>query len=443
MLLIKNGLLVTMNPQRDILKADILIENDRIIKIEADISAAGARVIDAADKLVIPGLIQAHVHLCQALFRGMADDMELLDWLRKRIWPLEGAHDQDSLYYSALLGSAELLRGGTTGIIDMGTVRHTEMVFQAVLKAGLRYLGGKCLMDCGEGLPDALRDDPESAIEESMALYRRFNGLEDNRVRYCFCPRFVLSCSDRLLRQVARVSASENIPVHTHASESRAEVLLVEKERGFPNVHYLDNLGLCTPNLILAHCIHLLDSEKDVLARSGAHIVHCPGANLKLASGIAPIPDLLARGAGVSLGADGAPCNNLLSMFNEMRLAALIHKPHNGPTAMPAETVFAMATLGGARAMGMADQIGSLETGKKADVAVVSLDGWHHQPPRGAGVYTHLVYQALSADVCATIVDGRVLMEGGHIYTVPADEVKLCAAAALDRVRQRCGLQAD
>jgi 5-methylthioadenosine/S-adenosylhomocysteine deaminase len=439
-LLIKNGLLVTMNPQREIGQADIYIKKDRIINIAAHIDSTDAQVIDATGKLVIPGLIQTHVHLCQALFRGMADDMELLDWLKKRIWPLEGAHDKDSLYYSALLGCAELLRGGTTGIIDMGTVRHTEMIFQAALQAGLRYLGGKCLMDCGEELPETLRDDPQAAIDESMALYQRFNGLYDNRIRYCFCPRFAVSCSDRLLQQVARIAAASNIPVHTHASESRAEVLLVERERGLPNVLYLDKLGLCSPNLILAHCIHLLDSEKDLLAQSGTHIAHCPGSNLKLASGIAPIPDLLARGAKVSLGADGAPCNNLLSMFNEMHLAALIQKPQHGPTAMPAETVFAMATLGGARAMGMADQIGSLEVGKKADLAIVSLDGWHHYPPRGAGVYAHLVYQALATDVCATIVDGRVLMEQGQLHTIPEAEVKANASLALARVRQRCGL---
>lgn len=439
-LLIKNGLVVTMNPQKEILSADVCIEEDRIVAIEADNGFTADRVIDATGKLVIPGLIQTHLHLCQALFRGMADDMELLDWLQKRIWPLEGSHDKDSLYYSALLGCAELLRGGTTGIIDMGTVHHTEMIFQAVEQAGLRYLGGKCLMDCGEDIPETLRDNPNTAIDESMALYQRWNGVHDNRIRYCFCPRFAVSCSDNLLQQVARIATAENIPVHTHASENRTEVLMVEKERGLPNVLYLDKLGLCNPNLILAHCIHLLDSEKDLLAQSGTHIAHCPGSNLKLASGIAPIPDLLARGAKVSLGADGAPCNNLLSMFNEMRLAALIQKPGHGPLAMPAETVFALATLGGAKAMGMADQIGSLEVGKKADLAIVSLDPWHHCPPQGASVYAHLVYQAMATDVYATIVDGRVLMEQGQLCTIPESAVKANASIALARVRQRCGL---
>ena len=439
-LLIKNGLVVTMNPQREVLSADIYIEQDRITAIEPDSGLAAETVIDAAGKLVIPGLVQTHVHLCQALFRGMADDMELLDWLMKRIWPLEGSHDEDSLYYSALLGCAELLRGGTTGIIDMGTVNHTEAIFQAVEKTGIRYLGGKCLMDCGREVPKNLVDDSRRAIDESMALYQRWNGRHDNRIRYCFCPRFALSCSDRLLKEVARIAAAENIPVHTHASENRDEVRLVEEQRGLPNVLYLERLGLTGPNLILAHCIHLWDIEQDLLAQSGTHIAHCPGSNLKLASGIAPIPDLLGRGARVSLGADGAPCNNLMSMFSEMRLAALIHKPIHGPLSMPAETVFAMATISGAEAMGLADQIGSLEVGKKADMAVVSLSPWHHYPPQGAGVYSHLVYQAMATDVDATIVDGQLLMQNGQFLTIPEAEVRQNTAKALDRVRQRCGL---
>jgi len=439
-LLIKNGLVVTMNQHREVLQADIYVEHNRITAIGPNIGLKAETIIDAAGKLVIPGLIQTHVHLCQALFRGMADDLELLDWLMKRIWPLEGSHDGESLYYSALLGCAELLRGGTTSIIDMGTVNHTEMIFHAVEQAGIRYLGGKCLMDCGQEVPPALIDEPHNAIDESMSLYQDWNGRHDNRIRYCFCPRFAVSCSDQLLKEVARISALENIPVHTHASENRSEVRLVEEQRGLPNVVYLDRLGLTGPNLILAHCIHLQDIEKDILAQSGTHIAHCPGSNLKLASGIAPVPDLLSRGARVSLGADGAPCNNLMSMFSEMRLAALIQKPLHGPLAMPAETVFAMATIYGADAMGLADEIGSLEVGKKADLAVVSLEPWHHCPPQGAGVYAHLVYQAMASDVEATIVDGQLVMQKGHLLTIPELELRQNAAKALERVRQRCGL---
>ncbi|MDD2587142.1 MAG: 5'-deoxyadenosine deaminase [Syntrophomonadaceae bacterium] len=439
-ILIKNGTLVTMNSNRDIIKGDLLIDGDRIIKIGQLSGEVADQIIDASDKLVIPGLIQTHVHLCQALFRGMADDLELLDWLKERIWPLEGGHDQESLYYSSLLGCAELLTGGTTSIIDMATVHHSNSVFAAVQKAGIRYLGGKCMMDHGNNIPKSLQDSTENSIRESLELINQWQGKENNRIRYAFCPRFAVSCTDELLREIRKLSEQYDIPVHTHASENRNETLIVEAERGMRNVLYLDSLGLCNKHLILAHCIHLNDDEKQVLTQSQTNIVHCPGSNLKLASGIADIPGLLGRGASVSLGADGAPCNNNLSIFVEMRLAALIHKPFTGPTSMPAPQVFEMATLGGAMAMGLEHEIGSLETGKKADVVIVNLDNWHTRPNTGASPYAHLVYQAQASDVYSTIVDGQILVLDGQVKSFDAQEVKYQSEKSLLRVRKRVNL---
>ncbi|MDD3023590.1 MAG: 5'-deoxyadenosine deaminase [Syntrophomonadaceae bacterium] len=439
-ILIKNATIVTMNSERQIIQGDILIKNDCISQISEIIDIEADQLIDGRDKLVIPGLIQSHVHLCQVLFRGMADDMELLDWLKLRIWPLESSHDKDSLYYSALLGSAELLRGGTTAIIDMATVRHTGSVFEAVRQAGIRYLGGKCLMDYGFGVPPAMMDTIDNALNESLELISQWHGKEQNRIRYAFCPRFAVSCSDQLLRDVSRLSQQYNIPVHTHASENKEEVELVKRERGFLNVKYLDRLSLCSERLILAHCVHLDEEEMKILAESRSNIVHCPSANLKLASGIAPIPPLLNLGAKISLGADGAPCNNNLSMFMEMRLAALIHKPVHGPRSMPAPQIFEMATLGGARAMGMENEIGSLEVGKKADMAIVDIGNWHSRPLGAAGVYTQLVYQAQASDVYATIVDGKILMLNGQVLSLDPDEVMKQSEASLIRVRTRAGL---
>jgi 5-methylthioadenosine/S-adenosylhomocysteine deaminase len=244
-MLIRNAIIVTMNENRDILCGDLLIENDRISQIgkldrhNADI------VINADNQLLLPGFVQSHVHLCQALFRGMADDLELLDWLQQRIWPLEASHDEESLYYSSLLGCAELLRGGTTSIIDMATVNHTESVFNAVKQTGIRYLGGKCLMDHGKDIPPALLNTPEKALQESLELYQRWNNYDNGRIRYALCPRFAVSCSDALLREVESLSQQYQIPVHTHASENRGEIELVERERGMRNVLYLDRLGLC------------------------------------------------------------------------------------------------------------------------------------------------------------------------------------------------------
>lgn len=439
-LLVKNGTIVTMNQKREVFKGDLLIEDDRIVKIAPSIEENADQVIDATDRLVIPGFVQSHIHLCQALFRGMADDLELLDWLKLRIWPLEGGHDEESLYYSSLVGIAELLRGGTTALIDMGTVHHTDSIFEAVKKSGIRYLGGKCMMDHGGDVPSSLMESTDSSIKESVDLLNRWHGKENNRIRYAFCPRFAVSCTDELLREVKKLSDEYDVVVHTHASENRGEIEVVENERGMRNVLYIDSVGLTGPRLVLAHCIHLDEKEMEVLASSGTHIAHCPGSNLKLASGIAKIPQLLSMGASVSLGADGAPCNNNLSQFVEMRLAALIQKPLNGPTSMPAEQVFEIATLGGARAMGLEKEIGSLEVGKKADLAVVDLNGWHTWPRSAASVYAHLVYQAQAQDVYATIVDGRLVMLNGQLLTIDEEEVRDKSEKALKRVRERVGI---
>lgn len=438
-ILIKNGTLVTMNPQREVLRGDIYIENDRIAAI-GRAPATADRVIDAGGQLVIPGLIQPHVHLCQTLFRGRADDLELLDWLRLRIWPLEGAHDPDSLYYSALLGIGELFLGGTTTIVDMETVHHTEAAIEAIAKSGIRAITGKVMMDFGEDVPETLRETTEASLQESVQLLEKWHGYDNGRIQYAFTPRFVVSCTEELLLEVRELARKYGVKIHTHASENRGECALVEKLHSRRNVLYLDDIGLTGPGLILVHCIWLDEAEKEILARTGTKVVHCPSSNLKMASGICPVPDLLSRGTVVSLAADGAPCNNNLDAFMEMRLAALIQKPFHGPTSMPAPVVFEMATLGGARAMGMEKEIGSLEVGKKADLALVSLDGLHTQPEDGINVYTQLVYQAKGSDVTLTMVGGKIVMEKGELKTIDVDEVRRKANQAVRRLAHRTGL---
>ncbi|MEA4925421.1 MAG: 5'-deoxyadenosine deaminase [Syntrophomonadaceae bacterium] len=439
-ILIKGGTLVTMNPERDITASDILIEGDLITKIGPISPNRADQVINAQGMLVIPGLVQSHVHLCQALFRGLANDMELLEWLNRRIFPLEAAHDEESLYYSAMLGCAELLRGGTTSIIDMGTVRHTNSIFAAAARAGIRYLGGNCMVDIGSEGSMALVEPTEAALQKSLDLLQKWDGKAEGRLHYAFCPRFVPACSQELLAQMQALSARYDIPVHTHASENKSEIKLVETQRCRRNVVYLNDLGLCNEKLILAHCIHISGEEKGILASTGTNVAHCPSSNLKLASGIAPIPELINCGAAVSLGADGAPCNDNMSMFMEMRLAALIQKPLHGATSMPAQTVFEMATLGGARAMGRENELGSLEAGKKADLALIDLNQWHIWPLSGADVYGQLVYQVQTRDVCCTIVNGQVLMLEGELLAIDENEVKTKSAESRDRVRKRAGL---
>jgi 5-methylthioadenosine/S-adenosylhomocysteine deaminase len=434
-LLIKNGSIVTMNAQRSIFKGDILIKDNLIEQIDKKIETRADEVIDAINCAVIPGLIQTHIHLTQRVFQGLADDMELLDWLKKRIWPLESNHTYETNYISAKLGIAELISGGTTSIIDMGTVNHTEAVFKAISESGFRALAGKCMMDHGAEVPSGLMENTENSLNESEKLANKWHGAANGRIEYAFAPRFVVSCTEKLLIKLCDMASMLNLKIHTHASENRGEIALVEQERGMRNINYLKHIGLTSKNLILAHCIWLDDEEKKILADSGTMISHCPSSNLKLASGIAQIPELLNLGCNVSIGADGSPCSNNLDMFIEMRHAALIQKTRLlDPTVMPAMTVFEMATLGGAKAMGKENELGSIETGKKADIAILKLNTLHNSPNFGRDIIAQLVYSAHSSDVLHTIIDGNIVMRDKNLLTLNKDEIILEAERVSENI---------
>lgn len=440
-ILFKNAKIVTMNAGREIIDGDLLVDGSQIAAVERTIEEPVDKVINLYGDLLIPGLIQTHIHLCQTLFRGQADDLELLDWLKLKIWPLEGGHDPESIYDSALLGIGELFLGGTTTIVDMETVHHTEHAFEAILSSGLRTLTGKVMMDDPNGdIPSSLQETTEASLQESVDLYEKYHRKGNGRLEVAFTPRFVISCTDTLLKEVSQLARAKNAFVHTHASENRGEIQVVESTRGMRNIIYLDKVGLTGPKLILAHCIWLDEEEKEILVKSKTRISHCPSSNLKLASGIAQIPELMQRGAEISLSADGAPCSNNLDGFREMRHAALIQKPLHGPTIMPAHKVFELATLGGARAIGREQDLGSLEPGKKADLAVVSLQGLHTWPNEHVDVYSQLVYQANSSDVRLTMVDGEIVMQDRQLVTIDVPRLKVSSTRSLNRVMKRVGL---
>ena len=373
-------------------------------------------VIDATGCAVIPGFVQTHIHLCQTIFRGAADDLSLIDWLRKRVWPMEAAHSASSIAASARLGIAELIKGGTTCALTMETVNHTAEVFKVVEETGFRATVGKCMMDKGDEVPRPLREQTTQSIQESVALLDEWHGKADGRIRYCFAPRFAVSCTRELLQQVASLARERDVMVHTHASENKTECELVESETGLRNVAYLDSLGLTGSHVALAHCVHLSDDEIDTLEQTRTNVVHCPSSNLKLGSGIAPIARLLDRDVSVSLGADGAACNNRLDMFTEMRTAALLQKALHGPEVLTANRVLRMATFDGAKAMGLDGEIGSLEAGKRADVTIVRLGGLHATP--AADIVSALVYSAQASDVDSVIIDGQLVMRDGKLLTI-------------------------
>lgn len=429
--LFRGGLIIPGPAALSPVSADLLIDGDRIVELRPPGAPPppDVRVVDVTNRWILPGFAQIHVHLVQTLFRGLADDLELLDWLRLKVWPLERSHDADSVYWSARLGLTEMLLGGTTAILDMATVNHTEAVFEAAAECGIRAFIGKAQMDRDNeaGLGEATL----ASLESAAALRDRWHGR--GRLRYAFAPRFVPSCSDELLRRTAEEARRTGCLLHTHASENRGEVALVREITGADNVVWLDHLGFTGPDVVLAHCIHLTDQERDILVRSGTTVAHCPSSNLKLGSGTALIPELLAAGVRVGLGADGAPCNNRMDMFTEMRLAALVQKPRVGAAQMPASTVLEMATTTGAAALGL--DAGTLAPGRLADLVVVDPDvawAWGGGAPTSALVYAHT-----PASVREVWIGGEPVVADGKVRGWDLAETVQGCRAALARVRAR------
>jgi cytosine/adenosine deaminase-related metal-dependent hydrolase len=403
-----------MNDAWDIVHGDVYVDDGRIAAIGgAPAAARPDSTIDARGGLLLPGFVQTHIHLCQTLFRGLAEDLPLLEWLRRRIWPLEAAHDDHTLGVAARLAAAELLLGGTTSVLTMETVHGTAAVFDALAPTGIRATIGKCLMDVRGEAPDRLHQPAQAGVDETLSLQKKWQRAVNGRLRAALAPRFALSCTRELLEASAAASAAHDLLVHTHASEQRDEIALVRAQTGLENVAYFASVGLATHRLCTAHCVWVTDAEQQLLAEHRVKVLHCPGSNLKLGSGIAPVPEMRARGIGVSIGADGAACNNALDMFHEMRLAASLQAMRLGPGALPARDVVAMATREGARALGLERDIGSIEPGKKADMILVDT-GEPHQAP-GPDPYARLVFACRPSDVRVTMVDGAVIARDGQL----------------------------
>lgn len=438
-ILIKNGTLITMDGRDSIVVGDLLIRDGRIAGI-GEKGAAADIVIDATGCAVLPGFVQTHVHLCQTLFRGAADDLSLLDWLKKRVWPMEAAHTAGSVRASANLGIAEMIKGGTTCALTMETVNHTEEVFKVVDQTGFRAIVGKCMMDKGEEVPKELHEETAASIAESLRLLEKWDGKSDGRIRFCFAPRFALSCTKELLVRVAELARERKVMIHTHASENQNECAIVESETGLRNVTYLDSVGISGQHVVLAHCVHLDISEFEILQRSNTNVAHCPSSNLKLGSGIAEISKMLDLGISVSLGADGAACNNRLDMFTEMRTMALLQKALHGPEVLSAKQALRIATTEGAKALGLTNEIGSLEPGKRADVIVVNVKALHSAPHTN-DLVSALVYSGQTSDVRSVVIDGKLAMRDRKLLTIDEESVIADAEREAAGLCSRAGLE--
>ena len=435
---LRGAILVTCDAKDRVLRGDVLVRGGQIVAIGKARPKRGARSIDATDRIVMPGLVMSHVHLCQALMRGMADDLPLLTWLRERIWPLEAAHDERSLAASAELGLAEMLLAGTTSILDLGTVHHHDVVFDACARSGIRAFGGKTLMDSGSGVPRRLRESTGQALADAERLAARWSKHRSGRVEYVWIPRFILSCSEKLVRGAIERARDSGALFHTHAAEHPGERRAVQKALGADDVDVLRRWGARGAWASFAHGVQLDAGQIRRLAADGTRIAHCPSANLKLGSGIAPIAALRRAGVIVGIGPDGAPCNNNLDPWLEMRHAALLASVKDEPAKLPARDVLRMATIDGARLLGQEQRIGSIEIGKRADLVVVRVDRPHVAP--ASDPVSTLVYSTQARDVEHVFVDGRPVVEDGLLLTLDAERVVRTAKSEAKKLARRAGI---
>ncbi len=417
-ILLKNGLIVTQNASDQIVNGDILLEADRIKAIGEKLPSGDHQVIDLNGLVVIPGFVQAHVHLCQTLFRNLADDLELLEWLQERIWPFEMAHDENSLRASAKSGLAEMLLGGVTCILDMGNARFQDVIFEEMENSGIRGFSGKVMMDSGD---QSYKETTSQNLQSTEDLIKKWNGKSEDRIRYALAPRFVPSCSPELWEGVKSLAESFDLIIHTHSSENQKEWRIVKDSTGFTNIEFFVKNNLVSSKLCIAHCIWVSEIEIKMIADHDIRVLHCPTANLKLGSGIAPIPRFLSENITVGLGSDGAACNNNLDMFSEMRIAALIQKPQFGVQSTSAKSVFDMATRNGAKALGLNNLIGSLETGKKADLTILDLNKVHNVP--SDNIYSQIVYSARASDVRHVMIDGSWVVKEGELINFESENI--------------------
>ena len=419
-----------LRPDATVERADVVVDSE-----SGDVAAVGDpadvpegdETLDAEDSLVIPGLVNAHTHVAMTLLRGYADDKELDAWLQEDIWPVEAELAPEDVRAGTDLGLLEMIRSGTTAFADM--YFHEEQVVEAVEDAGLRARLGYGVVTVGKDEAGARED-----CEQSLRVAREFDGAADGRVKTAFMPHSLTTVGEEYLREYVEDAREEGITLHYHANETEDEVDPIVAERGERPLEYARDLDMTGVSDFVAHGVHVDETEIDLLAETGTAVVHCPASNMKLASGMAPVQEMLDAGVAVGLGTDGAASNNDLDVFDEMRDAAMVGKlAADDASAVPAEAVVRIATEGGAAALGF--DSGRIEAGANADLAVVDLDAAHLTPRHD--LVSHLVYAARGSDVRHTVCDGAVLMRDREVLTLDAEAVRdraeTRAAAVVER----------
>lgn len=427
---IENGTFVTMDSSNHVLKGHMVVTGDRISYLGADAPQNlenDVQKLDGSRLAFMPGLINTHGHAAMSLLRGYSDDQNLQVWLEQKMWPMEGKYiDQDTRAGSAL-AIVEMLKSGTTAFVDM--YDRMDQVAQMVEQGGIRGILTRGVI----GLCPA--DVQEAKLAEAIAFARDWNGKADGRISTMISPHAPYTCPPAYIERFVQAAHDYNLPVHTHMSETLAEVEQNVKEYGCRPVEHLDKLGFFSRPALVAHAVHLNDQEIELIAAKGVSVSHNPVSNLKLASGIARVPELIRAGVTVSLGTDSAASNNNLDLFEEIRLAALLHKGVSGdPTAVPALEALKLATVQGAKAIWQEDQIGALRTGMKADFIAVDVEQPHFYPK--TDIVSHLVYSASGRDVKHVWVDGRQVVRDGECTLLDEEKIRYEAQASFERLLQ-------
>ncbi|EGG32180.1 MULTISPECIES: amidohydrolase [Bacillales] len=424
--MVKNGTFAVLEEDRSVLRGYMVVENDRITYLgeEEPVVEEGTEIIDGTHLFFLPGLVNTHGHAAMSLLRGYGDDLALQVWLQEKMWPMEAKFTSDDVYWGTSLSVLEMIKGGTTTFVDM--YDHMDQVAKVVQDSGMRGVLTRGVI--GLCPPEV----QQQKLDEAVAFAKDWHGKADGRITTMISPHAPYTCPPDFIEKFVQASHDLNLPLHTHMSETETEVAQNVKDYGLRPVAHLEKLGMFSRPTLLAHAVHLTDEEIEVLAKHQVAVSHNPGSNLKLASGVARVPALLKAGVTVSLGTDGPASNNNLDMFEEMRLAALIHKGVSGdPTAIPASEALRMGTEYGAKSAFLED-IGTLEVGMKADMIALNTDQAHFLPR--TDYISHAIYSASAKDVEHVWVDGKQVVKNGASLTLDEERIRREAQRAFERL---------
>lgn len=424
-ILIKNAYVISMNKNREIFKnGSILIENDRIKavgKVDPLLINSDVEVCDAQGKIILPGLINTHVHLSQQLGRGIADDVVLLTWLRERVWPYESSFGYEDSLVSSTACCVELIKTGVTTFLEAGG-QYVDAMAEAVEKCGLRACLSKSTTDEGEGLPKAWQKTTQEELDFQEELFKKYNNTAEGRIKIWFGLRTIFNNSDELIKGTKILADKYKTGIHMHVLEVKEEMDYTRATRGETTVEHMNRLGALGPNLVAAHTVWLTEREIDLFRLYDVKVSHNPGAAMKVVLGFAKIPEMLEKGITVSIGTDGAPSNNRMDMMRDMYLTSLIHKGRTlNPKTMSAEQVLEMATINGAKCALMEKEIGSIEVGKKADIIILNSDTIHTLPV--IDPVANIVYAMSSENVESSMCNGKWLMRNREILFLDEKEL--------------------